>query len=477
MDLLYKQKYIKYKKKYTELKQQIGGNVFFSLTTNEKPELTLWGSGFEFVVQDEDTLLVSDKFEKIDEKDYGDQGTVGLYRVERTKKLWFIPNNVLQIIGDKYKPINKDFVKGLEIYHGIFLTPHLACITPDCTSPYEIQPNTKIKILTSLPKKQYRGKISINGKDIDILVFSSVIGPIQEEGSTDDLIPAVLVATPISRESSLGSSIGEPEPEVAVPTPVTTGKSIDTPVNLKTDITYKQFYQAFKDIVSLDYVKKQLKSSKAHEIKVFNETEFINYHEKIAYLVLGYKVDYTLEALTKRQSGEQIEDIVWSRLFIQIKKNTMIMYEHDHNFEIYPVGIIKGETKKLGHIKGEINEVGNNIYINITQFHGGVLPQRGGNMVLCLFVSYLYHLGYQKVDINIEGAVDSAVPSYKKQGFTETQDRRNLEMTIKQQLPPFGYFFKRCNKLDIINHISEDFSILTYTDLEKPSAQLNKIYI
>ena len=69
MDLLYKQKYIKYKKKYTELKQQTGGDDV-KFTTNNVPEIALWGSyfKFEFVVSDENILLRVRKSGAVEEK-------------------------------------------------------------------------------------------------------------------------------------------------------------------------------------------------------------------------------------------------------------------------------------------------------------------------------------------------------------------------------------------------------------------------
>ena len=114
-------------------------------TSNVNPIFAFWGSGFRFVVQDVDTLLFSDKFEKIDKNEYGKfNESVGLYRVERTKKLWFIPNDTLFGL-EEYKFKDEDSVKGVEIFKDIFINPMLACPTPDCTSPYKIERYTKIK--------------------------------------------------------------------------------------------------------------------------------------------------------------------------------------------------------------------------------------------------------------------------------------------------------------------------------------------
>ena len=205
MDLLYKQKYIKYKKKYTELKQQIGGEwtktdkTYF---TNNTIPLSISGQQFSFPISDSQNLSMDDKFVEFDDTYYDEFEP---YYSLRTGDLWFIKYYMLQemttkdygkiknkTFSDRAKKEDKEFYEFVthstpSIRTWAFLAaPHS---TEDNIEIYELQPQTSIKLIAyNKVEMKFMGTIAHNGME------HKIEGELSLFNLDDD-------NTPISRES------------------------------------------------------------------------------------------------------------------------------------------------------------------------------------------------------------------------------------------------------------------------------------
>jgi len=149
----------------------------------------LWGNGFEFIVNTSDVLNIKDEFKLLKSDNFRIKGisstlfTYGLYEVHRTKKLWFIPKDILKMSSTKlnyYKFNDDESVQGKE-FNGMLFKPILACPLVTCSKPYMLQHYTKIKDFKYLTDNinMFTALITIESKDYKI------------KGHTDNFFPTV----------------------------------------------------------------------------------------------------------------------------------------------------------------------------------------------------------------------------------------------------------------------------------------------
>ena len=152
---------------------------------NLKPLSPLWGNGFEFVVNTSDVLNIKDEFKLFKSGTVLIKGipstsfSYGLYEVHRTKKLWFIPKDILKlglVVSTKwkyYKFKDAESVQGKE-FNGILFKPVLACPLVTCSEPYMLKNTTKIKDIkyfryyADSNTHDFTGLITIESKDYKI---------------------------------------------------------------------------------------------------------------------------------------------------------------------------------------------------------------------------------------------------------------------------------------------------------------------
>lgn len=129
------------------------------------------------------------------------------------------------------------------------------------------------------------------------------------------------------------------------------------------------------------------------------------------------------------------------------------------NFSIY--SLEKDNDNALGKLTGNITEINNKLFITILDFNSGTLIRKGGNAMLCIFLAYLYHLGYTNIDLQIDGAVGKVYKAYMKQGFEIIKyDISKLQMPLEKLDYDDGEFYKICKMINISEKITDDFVVI-----------------